>query len=42
MLLVDEVQIESLWICDIGLGKSNSTKKHLEEYAIFKDSFEQG
>jgi hypothetical protein len=42
ILLVDEVQIESLRICDIGLGKSISTKKQLKEYAIFEDSFEQG
>jgi hypothetical protein len=35
MLPVEEVQIESLRMSDIGLGKSIYTKKQLDEFAVF-------
>jgi hypothetical protein len=38
MLPVEEVQIESLWASDIGLGKSINTKKQPEEFMAFQDS----
>jgi hypothetical protein len=38
MLPVDEVQIETLRISDIGLGKIIYTIKQLDEFASFQDS----
>jgi hypothetical protein len=38
MLPADEVQIETLLIKDIGLGKSIYTKKQLDEFDAFQDS----
>jgi hypothetical protein len=37
MLPVDNVQMEILWMSDIGLGKIIYTKK-LEEFVAFQDS----
>jgi hypothetical protein len=37
MMPVDEVQIESLGMSDISLGKSIYTKKHHDEFAAFQD-----
>jgi hypothetical protein len=38
MLPVDEVQIESLRMNDLGLGKSMYTKKQSDKFAPFQDS----
>jgi hypothetical protein len=38
MLPVDKVQIESLWISDIGLGKSITPKTKLDKFAAFQGS----
>ncbi len=38
MLPVDEVQIEELWMNDIGLGKGIYMKKQLDEFTTFHDS----
>jgi hypothetical protein len=38
MLPVNEVQIETSRINDIGLGKIIYTKKQLDEFASFQDS----
>jgi hypothetical protein len=37
MLPKDKLQIETLSISDIGLGKSVYTKKYLDEVATFQD-----
>jgi hypothetical protein len=38
MLLVDDIQIESIWMSIIGLGTSIFTKKQVEEFTTFQDS----
>ncbi len=37
MLLVDDIQIESIWMSILGLGKSIYTKKQLEEFTTFQE-----
>ncbi len=38
MLPANEVKIKSIWLNDIGLGKSIYTKKQLDEFAALEDS----
>jgi hypothetical protein len=42
MLSVDDVQIETFQMSDVGLGKSIYIKKQLEEFLTFQDSPGQG